>query len=268
MRRWTMREIRYLEEHANEGSAAIAKALGRSAGAVRIQASHYGISLRKRWHCPKCGHWSCKPLNARTGWCATCTKRDRRAKLEEGLRTCGGRRCGRRRRTVVVRRSTRRRADSKRIKKVKKQRTNKVAQQAKRRKERHEEPTTCNGRFHRPRNPRPSAGSICPQGNGSRTRRVARPPVGNRAPRHGAVRNLPARVRLAARVGLAMTSKERQGCQAPLVAPGPRPAGVTASEGAVNGEDRSAWTQRVSGRAPVDDSGQVPGTRYCSKCRI
>lgn len=85
MRRWTMREIRYLEEHATEGSAAIAKALGRSAGAVRIQASHYGISLRKRWHCPKCGHWSCKPLNARTGWCATCTKRDRRVKLEEEI---------------------------------------------------------------------------------------------------------------------------------------------------------------------------------------
>lgn len=41
---------------------------------------------------------------------------------------------------------------------------------------------------------------------------------------------------------------------------------MTASEGAVNGEDRSAWTQRVSGRAPVDDSGQVPGTRYCGRC--
>lgn len=83
---WNTREICYLEEHANEGAAAIAKALGRSAESVRQQAKEYGISLRRRWHCPKCGHWSYKPLSGKTGWCAPCTKAERRHQLEQEVR--------------------------------------------------------------------------------------------------------------------------------------------------------------------------------------
>ncbi len=84
--RWTSRDIRYLEEHAHEGAEAIATALGRSTESVKQQAKQYGISLRRRWHCPKCGHWSFKPLSSRTGWCATCTKEQRRKQLEEEVR--------------------------------------------------------------------------------------------------------------------------------------------------------------------------------------
>ena len=83
---WTTHEIRYLEDHAHEGVAAIATALGRSTESVKQQAKQYGISLRKRWHCPKCGHWSYKPLNSRTGWCAPCTKAERRRQLEQEVR--------------------------------------------------------------------------------------------------------------------------------------------------------------------------------------
>lgn len=82
---WTSREIRYLEEHAHEGAKAIASALGRSTESVKQQAKQYGISLRRRWHCPKCGLWSFKPLSSRTGWCATCTKAERRIRLEDEL---------------------------------------------------------------------------------------------------------------------------------------------------------------------------------------
>lgn len=83
---WTTAEIRYLEDHAQEGVAAIALALGRSAESVRQQAKQRGISLRRRWYCPKCGHWSYKPLNGRTGWCAACTKASRRRQLELEVR--------------------------------------------------------------------------------------------------------------------------------------------------------------------------------------
>ena len=86
MKRWTSRDIHYLEEHAHEGAKEIATALGRSAESVKWQASRYGISLRKRWYCPKCGHWSHKPLSMKTGWCAVCTKESRRATLEEEVR--------------------------------------------------------------------------------------------------------------------------------------------------------------------------------------
>lgn len=77
-----MRDIRYLEEHAHEGAQAIAKALNRSVESVQWQASQYGISLRKKWHCHRCGHWVNKPLNSRTGWCAACTKAEHRQRLE------------------------------------------------------------------------------------------------------------------------------------------------------------------------------------------
>ena len=86
MKRWTSRDIRYLEEHAHEGAAAIATALGRSTESVKWQASRYGISLRKKWHCPRCGQWVHKPLSGRTGWCAACTKAQRRTQLEEEVR--------------------------------------------------------------------------------------------------------------------------------------------------------------------------------------
>lgn len=79
---WSGREVRYLEEHAHEGAVEVSKALGRSPKAVRMQASHYGLSLRKRWHCPRCGMWVHKPLSGTTGWCAACTK-ERRADLKE-----------------------------------------------------------------------------------------------------------------------------------------------------------------------------------------
>lgn len=83
---WNTSEIRYLEEHAHEGASAIAAALGRSTESVKQQAKAYGISLRKKWHCPKCGHWTYKPLNSSTGWCAPCTKAERRHQLEEEVR--------------------------------------------------------------------------------------------------------------------------------------------------------------------------------------
>lgn len=81
--RWTTREIRYLEEHAQDGAEAIAKALGRSTDSVTWQASQYRISLKKKWYCPKCGLWVHKPLSTRTGWCAACTKAKRREALEQ-----------------------------------------------------------------------------------------------------------------------------------------------------------------------------------------
>lgn len=86
MKRWTTREIRYLEEHANEGAKAIAEALNRSVESVKWQAGQYGISLRERWYCSRCGNWTFKPLNSKTGWCSACTKAARRHVLEEELR--------------------------------------------------------------------------------------------------------------------------------------------------------------------------------------
>ena len=80
--KWSLREIRYLEAHAADGAKEIARALGRSTESVKWQASNLGVSLRRRWYCRHCGHWSYKPLDKRTGWCTTCTKADRRQKLE------------------------------------------------------------------------------------------------------------------------------------------------------------------------------------------
>lgn len=82
-RPWTSREVRYLEEHAHEGAAEVARALGRTPPAVKFQAHQYGISLRTRWHCPRCGTWVHKPLSDRTGWCRACTLAKRNDELAE-----------------------------------------------------------------------------------------------------------------------------------------------------------------------------------------
>ena len=83
MRQWSTRELRYLEEHAGEGAAAIAKALGRSVDSVEWQARKCGISLRKRCQCPHCGQWTFRPLNRINGWCIECTKELHMADLAE-----------------------------------------------------------------------------------------------------------------------------------------------------------------------------------------
>ena len=93
MRQWSTRELRYLEEHAGDGAASIAQALGRSERSVRSQATRYGVSLRRRWLCPNCGHVTYRPLSTVTGWCHVCTMDARReriaaevADMEEELR--------------------------------------------------------------------------------------------------------------------------------------------------------------------------------------
>lgn len=83
MRPWSTREIRYLKEHASDGAKEIAKALGRTTEAVKLQARKCGISLRQRWMCPKCGRMTFKPLNKANGWCAECTKEGHVADLRE-----------------------------------------------------------------------------------------------------------------------------------------------------------------------------------------
>lgn len=84
--KWYSAEIKYLEDHANEGSEAIAKALGRTVQSVKLQASRYGISLKQRWQCPKCGQFTSYPLSPKTGWCANCTKEKRIDELAEEVR--------------------------------------------------------------------------------------------------------------------------------------------------------------------------------------
>lgn len=83
---WTSSEVRYLEEHAGDGAVAIAEALGKSVKAVKNQAMRYGLSLRKRWLCPKCGRETFKPLSNRTGWCVSCTREQRAAEIAEQVR--------------------------------------------------------------------------------------------------------------------------------------------------------------------------------------
>lgn len=83
VRPWSTREIRYLREHAGDGAREIAKALGRTTEAVKLQARKCGISLRQRWMCPKCGRMTFKPLNKANGWCAECTKEGHVADLRE-----------------------------------------------------------------------------------------------------------------------------------------------------------------------------------------
>lgn len=74
MRRWTTREVRYLRDHAGEGSKVVAEALGRTRDSVEWQARNIGVSLRRRWECPHCGRWTFRPLNRANGWCIECTK--------------------------------------------------------------------------------------------------------------------------------------------------------------------------------------------------
>lgn len=74
---WTPRQIRYLDEHAQDGAEKIAKALGMTVNAVQIMVSRRGLSLKKRWVCPKCGSTTTKPLNSITGWCPLCVKKER-----------------------------------------------------------------------------------------------------------------------------------------------------------------------------------------------
>lgn len=83
---WTSSEVRYLEEHAGDGAVAIAEALGKSVTAIEMQAHRYGLSLRKRWLCPKCGRETFKPLSNRTGWCVSCTREQRAAEIAEQVR--------------------------------------------------------------------------------------------------------------------------------------------------------------------------------------
>ena len=83
---WTTDEIRYLEEHQGDGASEIAEALGRTKSSVEHQAHRYGMSLRKRWRCPKCGSVTYKPLSTVTGWCANCTKETRRERIAEEVR--------------------------------------------------------------------------------------------------------------------------------------------------------------------------------------
>lgn len=83
---WTSSEVRYLEEHAGDGAEAIAEALGKSVTAIEVQAHRYGLSLRKRWLCPKCGRETFKPLSSRTGWCVSCTREQRAAEIAEQVR--------------------------------------------------------------------------------------------------------------------------------------------------------------------------------------
>ena len=47
--KWTTREIKYLEDHAEDGAEAIAEALGRSVQSVKAQAKRFGLSLRRAW---------------------------------------------------------------------------------------------------------------------------------------------------------------------------------------------------------------------------
>ena len=73
MARWKDSEETYLTEHAGDGAEAIAKALGRSVSSVQTHASRMGLSLVVRYHCPRCGRVTYKPLSKRSGWCRRCS---------------------------------------------------------------------------------------------------------------------------------------------------------------------------------------------------
>lgn len=84
--KWTTKKLKYLSDHADEGAEAVAEALGCSPHAVEVQASRYGISLRKVWQCPKCDMRVRNPLSPKTGWCASCSKELRNAEIAEEVR--------------------------------------------------------------------------------------------------------------------------------------------------------------------------------------
>lgn len=73
MPRWKAAEEAYLVEHAGDGAQAIADALGRSVSSVQTHASRLGVSLVVRYHCPRCGRYTYKPLSKRSGWCRRCS---------------------------------------------------------------------------------------------------------------------------------------------------------------------------------------------------
>lgn len=84
--KWTTREIKYLEDHADDGAAAIAERLGRSVQSVKAQAKRFGLSLRRAWRCPKCGRRVHTPLSPKTGWCQSCTLERRNERIAEQVR--------------------------------------------------------------------------------------------------------------------------------------------------------------------------------------
>lgn len=73
MPRWSRTEEEYLREHAGEGAKAVADALGRTVPSVQVKASRMGVTLFKRWHCPRCGRWVYAPLAKWSGWCRKCS---------------------------------------------------------------------------------------------------------------------------------------------------------------------------------------------------
>lgn len=73
MRRWKPDEVRYLSEHAGDGAVPIAEKLGRSVISVQVKASRMGLSLCRRWLCPRCGHYTYSELVKHTGWCLKCS---------------------------------------------------------------------------------------------------------------------------------------------------------------------------------------------------
>ncbi|MBR0403795.1 MAG: hypothetical protein IJI68_01025 [Eggerthellaceae bacterium] len=73
MPRWTQAEEDYLRSHAGSGAAAIAEALGRTVASVKVHASRMGVSLVVRYHCPRCGRNTYRPLTKWTGWCRSCS---------------------------------------------------------------------------------------------------------------------------------------------------------------------------------------------------
>lgn len=73
MRRWKPDEERYLSEHAGDGAVSIAENLGRTVISVQVKASRMGLTLCKRWLCPRCGHYTYSEPVRHTGWCLKCS---------------------------------------------------------------------------------------------------------------------------------------------------------------------------------------------------
>lgn len=71
--RWKQWETDYLTNHAGDGAEAIARKLGRTKRAVEVMASRTGVSLRRSWHCPRCGRDVYTPLSQWSGWCRRCS---------------------------------------------------------------------------------------------------------------------------------------------------------------------------------------------------
>lgn len=73
MPRWKQHEEAYLQERAGDGAQAIAEALGRTVASVQTKASRMGVSLYRRYHCPRCGRYTYTPLTKWSGWCRKCS---------------------------------------------------------------------------------------------------------------------------------------------------------------------------------------------------